>query len=67
MQTGQRFFDARPWYYRFLFYLVAFGTLTYLIQRDGLAWAAITGLFFATLMTLVDRWRLGRQRSGAPQ
>jgi hypothetical protein len=57
------FFDARPWYFRFAYYALAFGIGSFFLLSDRSAeWAAVSGLAFATLMTLFDGlWRRMRK------
>jgi hypothetical protein len=51
----------QPWL--FVYYAVAFGGLTYLLQNRGVFWSVWGGLTFAVLMSL---WReLRKRRTGS--
>ena len=58
-------FERLPPYARFLFYAVASGGLSYLLgTQPTVAWAVVSGVLFAAVMTAFDAWRLRRRDGG---
>ena len=62
----REFFDSRPWYFRFAYYALGFGAASYFLIADRSAgWAVVSGLLFATTMTILDVRRLRSRRRAA--